>query len=160
MDNQTLLNSYTYLLATMLVVVLLLVYQVFFVHRPVVAVVKRMLGESMGDAPPFYNNRFDGGMRTDVGQSGTVGFRPASGEGFLSGYEPPVFREVGDLNNINTVREQQGYRAVGNVIVDKDGNVVTQKDLPESMVGWRPVEGMSGNADKIASLEANPWGPH
>ena len=153
LDNDTLLKSYHYLLATMMVVMLLVVYQVFFVHRPVCKTVQRLLGEGM--TPPRYNNWEHSGL-TDRGPPGVSGFDlSGGGEGFLSSYEPPVFRPMGNVDDVMSTRGRAGYKVVDGKLYDDAGNAVT-----ESLTNWKQNEGM-GNRDHtsrtISDLEANPY---
>lgn len=137
MDNTSILNGFQYTFTIMLVLLVLLFWQVYYVHRPKIntlqvehesglscSTIEGMSGagdvfgqgirykQEQSDllANPGYNKGFAG-----VGQQKS---------GFFGGSEPPVFYDIGNVQAARSMRSKSGYSIVkqgDKEVLHKDG---------------------------------------
>lgn len=167
MDNNSILNGFQYTFAIMLVLLVLVFWQVYFVHRPKITKLQLehesglscSTTEGMRGASDVYGQ----GLRYQTEQSGPLanpgfvkGFAGVGQHksGFLGGSEPPVFYDIGNIQAARAMRSKTGYTYSsgdgqdgivknlegGYSIVQKDGKGVLVKDGKVVDTGYDGVE--------------------
>ena len=155
MDNNSILNGFQYTFAIMLVLLVLVFWQVYFVQRPKINMLQIehesglscSTNEGMSGASDVYgqSTRF---LQEQSGPLATPGFVKGfelpgqQKSGFFGGSEPPVFYDIGNIQAARAMRSKRGYTysdgegqdgivqnlGGGYSIVQKDGKGVLVKD--------------------------------
>lgn len=99
MDNNSILNGFQYTFAIMLVLLVLVFWQVYFVHRPKINTLQleHESGLSCSTVEGMYTSGAD------------VRFLQEPSERFFGGSEPPVFYDIGNIKAARSMRSKTGY---------------------------------------------------
>jgi hypothetical protein len=121
MDNNSILNGFQYTFAIMLVLLVLVFWRVYFVHRPKIneLQLEHESGLSTIEAmrgPPDnhgYHNRYlqqqSDFLATPGYNKGFAGIKQQR-SGFFGGSEPPVFYDIGNIQADRAMRSKRGYK--------------------------------------------------
>ena len=122
MDNNSISNGFKYTFAIMLVLLVLVFWQVYFVHRPKIkelqlehkgsislSTIEGMSGSSdvYGAGLKFHAEQSDL-LATPGYNKGFAGIRQQR-SGFFGGSEPPVFYDIGNIQADRAMRSKRGY---------------------------------------------------
>jgi len=168
MDNNSILNGFQYTFAIMLVLLVLVYWQVYFVHRPKINTlqIEHESGlscstvEGMGGSSDVFNQalRYQQEQTDTLAMPGYTKIIAGAGQqksGFFGGSEPPVFYDIGNVQAAVAMRSKGGYTysagegqdgivqnlGGGYSIIQKDGKGVLVKD------GVALTDTSSGGAD-------------
>jgi hypothetical protein len=137
MDNKAILE-YEYTMTFMLVLILMLTYQIFQVHRPKIATLEKAHKQDTA----AIDNLADELEGFNSGAALRFESQDEQRSNFFGGHAAPVFYDIGDVKDTRSARSSNGYTTKtigGNQVLFKDGERVTS-------------EGMSGSHfDKIES---------
>lgn len=157
MDNNSIVNGFQYTIAIMLVLLVLVFWQVYFIHRPKINTLQleHDSGISCSTIEGMHgaSDVFGQNLRYQTEQSGPLanpgyvkGFAGVGQQksGFFGGSEPPVFYDIGNIQAARAMRSKSGYKYSsgggeghdgvsqklddGYSIVQKDGKGVLFKD--------------------------------
>lgn len=123
MDNNSILNGFQYTFAIMLVLLVLVFWQVYFVQRPKINTLQLEhesgLSCSTTEGMSGASDVFGMGLKYQSEQSGPLanpgyvkGFAGVGQQksGFFGGSEPPVFYDIGNIQAARAMRSKSGYK--------------------------------------------------
>ena len=167
MDNNSISNGFQYTFAIMLVLLVLLFWQVYFVHRPKINTLQLehesglsySTVEGMRGARDVYNT----GLKYHSEQSDLLatpgynkGFAGVSQQrsGFFGGSEPPVFYDIGNIQAARAMRNKRGYvysNGAGNGGIAHDG--IVQNEEGGYTIVQNGDRGVLYDGDKVANTK-------